>query len=252
MNYEYGRVKNLSEAETKAMKENRLVPVIASTSTKDRSGDILNMEGWDLTNFKSNPIIGYQHNVYGAGMCEPADSPDQIIGKGVNPRVEDGALMIDIQFKEKGRSELADKVFEDMADGYLNAVSVGFLAKENEEGDHFRKGDEKKGEDPEGKYFFGQELLELSVVNLPDNPTALRRGIKSQTTKTMAFLRKMTGLSFGEIENLTVKDAVDMIENPKKSKAKNIPEKPKKVTETKKEIKSIYEMKMEIYAKHMK
>jgi len=81
MNYEYGRVKNLSEAETKAMKENRLVPVIASTSTKDRSGDILNMEGWDLTNFKSNPIIGYQHNVYGAGMCEPADSPDQIIAK---------------------------------------------------------------------------------------------------------------------------------------------------------------------------
>lgn len=213
----YGHVKQLTDAERKEMKESRIIPVVASTATKDRSGDILNMKGWDLEHFKANPIIGYQHNVYGAGMCEPADTPDQIIGKGINPRVENDQLLIDIKFKPKGRSELADKVFEDMSEGYLNAVSVGFLAKENEAGEHYRKGDASKGEDPNGKYFFGQQLLELSVVNIPDNPTALSRSLKSQTTNAISFIRKKTGLKFGEIEKMTVGDVIELLETGKKS-----------------------------------
>lgn len=212
----YGKVKQLSEAEKKANEKERIIPVVASTATKDRSGDILNMQGWELDNFMANPIIGYQHNVYGAGMCEPADSPDQVIGKAVSARVEGDELLIDIKFKPKGRSELADKVYEDMRDGYLNAVSVGFVAKENEKGEHYRKGDAEKGEDPSAQYFFGQELLELSVVNLPDNPTALRRSLKSQTTNALSFIRKKTGLKFGEIEKMTVGDLIDLVETGKK------------------------------------
>lgn len=216
MNNIYGKVKQLSEADKKANEKERIIPVIASTATKDRSGDILNMEGWELDNFMANPIIGYQHNVYGAGMCEPADTPDNIIGKAISARVEDNQLLIDIKFKPKGRSELADKVYQDMVEGYLNAVSVGFMAKENDKGQHYRKGDPENGEDPTAKYFFGQELLELSVVNLPDNPTALRRSLKSQTTNALSFIRKKTGLKFGEIEKMTVGDLIDLVETGKK------------------------------------
>jgi len=66
-------------AELKDVQEGKYT-FTASTSTKDRHGTVLNMEGWDLEKFNINPIIGYQHELYGA-PCEKSD-PDDVIGTG--------------------------------------------------------------------------------------------------------------------------------------------------------------------------
>lgn len=224
--YRYGKVRKMTKEERKNAIESRIIPVIASTSDKDRHGSILNQANWQLENFRANPIIGYQHNVYGGNMCGEKESPDDIIGKGINARVEGGDLLVDIQFKPEGRSELADKTFSDMAEGYLNAVSVGFLPVPDEEGNNSRMGNRDLGEDPTIEYFFGQELLELSVVNIPSNPAALQNSLRKQTDNAILFVRKATGLGFGDIEKMTIGEVVKMIESPNKKQLKE-PEFPK-------------------------
>ena len=54
--------------------------------------------------------------------------------------------------------------------GSINAVSVGFAATEP---GHW--GQERAGEDPDVYYYNGQELMEVSVVNVPSNPDAVKR-----------------------------------------------------------------------------
>ena len=45
---------------------------IASTSDPDRHRTVLNQGNWKLDNYRNNPIIGYQHNLYG-DMCNAPD-----------------------------------------------------------------------------------------------------------------------------------------------------------------------------------
>jgi phage head maturation protease len=42
------------------------------------------------------------------------------------------------------------------------------------------KGDEERGEDPNVYYYNGQELLEVSVVNIPANANALKRSMEEE------------------------------------------------------------------------
>lgn len=208
----------MSEEKKQLSLETRTVPFIASTAAVDRHGTVINMDGWSLENFMANPIAGYQHNVYGDGMCQK-DTPDDIIGKWKNIRIEDGKLKMDLQFKPEGRSELADKIFLDVVEGYLNAVSVGFMALEKN-GDEHRMGDPSLGEDPNVKYFYGQELLEVSVVNIPANPEALRRSLRDQTSTALSFIQRKTGLKFSEIEKMSVSQVMDALEGKKWTETK--------------------------------
>jgi phage head maturation protease len=41
-------------------------------------------------------------------------------------------------------------------------------------------GDEERGEDPKVYYYNGQELLEVSVVNIPANANALKRSMEEE------------------------------------------------------------------------
>ncbi|MGJ1042744.1 HK97 family phage prohead protease, partial [Staphylococcus epidermidis] len=98
------------------------------------------------------------------------------MGKG-RAYVEDGKLRVDITFEPKEFNELAEKVYQKILFGSLKAVSVGFLPV----GDgHWGEGEEsRKGANPTW-YYDGQELLEVSVVNIPANPNAVRvKGLDS-------------------------------------------------------------------------
>ena len=57
--------------------------------------------------------------------------------------------------------------------GSINAVSVGFIPVGK---GAWGKGDEAPGEPNETYYYAGQELLEISVVNIPANGNALKKG----------------------------------------------------------------------------
>lgn len=167
----------------KADDGSRKMTFVASDGTRDSAHTVLNVKGWDLKRYNSNGIVGYQHKVYGS--WEATDNPDNIIGKG-RAYVEGDKLMLDVEFEPEGMNELADKIWKKLEFGTLKAVSVGFrpLGK-----GMWGKGDEAPGEANETYYYAGQELLEVSVVNIPANPNALKRSA-DLVEEELAELRK--------------------------------------------------------------
>ena len=156
------------------IEETRTVTFIASTSSVDRHGTVLNQENWDLKNFNNNPIIGYQHNVYGSGE---APNPDDQLGSArayfetvKKASGDEQQLLVHIAFEPKEINPLAEKIFRKVLHGSLRAVSVGFVPLADTNGGY--------GESREGNFhYFGQELLEVSVVNIPSNPDAFKRSL---------------------------------------------------------------------------
>ena len=157
----------------KVDEETRTVEFVASDNSVDSYGTVLPVDKWDLTRYQNNGIVGYMHDVYGDSWTKSAD-PDDVIGKGV-AFVEDEKLVVRITFEPKELNEKADKIFRKLQFGSLHAVSVGFRATAKG-----HKGDEERGEDPNVYYYGGQELLEVSVVNIPSNANALKRALEEE------------------------------------------------------------------------
>ena len=153
----------------KKNEDTRTITFVASDGSRDSAHTVLNQDGWKLDRFNKNPVIGYNHDIYGGWS---GNDVDKVIGKG-NAYVEDKKLMVDITFEPKEINELAEKVYQKILFGSLNAVSVGFLPVGK---GAWGKGDEAPGESRETYYYAGQELLEISVVNIPANANATRKG----------------------------------------------------------------------------
>ena len=160
--------------------DTRTVTFVASDGSRDSAHTVLNQKGWKLDRFNANPVIGYNHRVYSAWETKDVDF---VIGKG-RAYVEDGKLMVDITFEPKEINELAEKVYQKVLFGSLNAVSVGFvpLGKGT-----WGKGDEGPGEQNETYYYAGQELLEISIVNIPANPNATKKGAEGDVDELEEF-----------------------------------------------------------------
>lgn len=149
----------------------RKMTFVASDGTRDSAGTVLNQNGWKLERFNNNGIIGYQHKVYGS--WSDTDNPDNVIGKGF-AYVKDGKLMVDVEFEPAEINELAEKIYQKLLFGSLKAVSVGFIPVGR--GQWGKDEESLDGKNPT-YYYAGQELLEISVVNIPANPNALKKGL---------------------------------------------------------------------------
>lgn len=134
--------------------ENRKMTIVGSSELLDRDREVLKAEGWDLNNYKKNPVVLFGHNSF-----EPP------IAKAVGLKVEEGNLIFDLEFPEKGVHPFADMIFKLYEGGFMNAASVGFIPKEWTDG-------EGTPESPRRTYT-KQELYELSLVPVPANPEAL-------------------------------------------------------------------------------
>ena len=158
----------------------RTITFVASDGTRDSEGTVLNPDGWDLTRFNKNSVIGYQHDIYGW-----SDDPDKVIGKG-RAYVEDKKLMVDITFEPADMNPLAEKIYRKILWGSLRAVSVGFrpLGK-----GAWGKGDEAVDGTNPTYYYAGQELMEISVVNIPANPNAVVKSLDKAISEELAALR---------------------------------------------------------------
>lgn len=173
-------------------KDSRRITFIASDSTRDSHGTVLNQEGWSLDRFNKNGIIGYQHKVYGG--WDDTENPDNVIGKG-RAYTKDGKLYVDVDFEPKEINELADKIYNKLLFGSLKAVSVGFLPMGK---GSWGKGEEAlDGENPT-YYYAGQELLEVSVVNIPANPNALKKSIEARDEEMAELRRQATPEPVGD------------------------------------------------------
>ena len=92
---------------------------VLSDETPDRYGDVLSADGWELSNFKKNPIALFNHN---------SSFP---IGKWKGLNVENDALRGHLELAPAGTSERIDEIRKLVEAGILRAVSVGFLPVES-------------------------------------------------------------------------------------------------------------------------
>lgn len=144
--------KRYTKAEIIEKKDDRFVAV-ASSAKEDRHGEIVSVEGWDIKNYKKQPRIlwAHDHSIPAIGKATKV----WIDGKGKGAK-----LMFEMVFQEV--TELGRAAKKLVEDGFIDTFSVGFLPREME-----------------GNTFTEQELLEISLVNVPANPEAMIRAYKS-------------------------------------------------------------------------
>jgi HK97 family phage prohead protease len=124
---------------------------VLSDASVDRMGDLIEQDGWELANFKRNPIALFNHN------------KDAIVGRWHDLRVEKGELRGHLELAPKGISARIDELRGLVEAGILKAVSVGFKPSQAR----------PRGKDLQGVVFEKMELLETSLVSVPANPNAL-------------------------------------------------------------------------------
>jgi Escherichia/Staphylococcus phage prohead protease len=136
--------------------EARTMRFVASDESVDRYGDIIRASGWQLENFRKNPVLLFAH-----------DSRQPPVGQVPSIEVVETELIAECLFRPEGDSQLSDDVWRAVEGGFLRAVSVGFTPT----------GPVNELVDSTGNWtgyeFTSQELLELSVVPVPANPQAL-------------------------------------------------------------------------------
>ena len=150
--------KILENCEVKKVGE-RQYEFTASTADMDRDGEVIDVSGWDLKNFKKNPVIMFAH-----------DYRTLPIGRATKIGVREGKLVNNVEFPPEGTYEFADIVERLVGAGFLKTESVGFMPKKWEDGDG--------GEKTPRRTYTKQELLEISIVPVPSNPNALMNAVK--------------------------------------------------------------------------
>lgn len=205
--FAFGSIREFDRAKAE---ETRTVEFIISSSARDRHNSILNMKGWQLDNFNRNPIVGYQHNVYGGNMCNAAN-PDDVLGPG-RAFLEDDLLIGEVTFETKDINPQAEKIFRKVLNKTLRATSVGFL--EVGDGKMKKTLDESGNVIDEVYMFAGQELLEFSIVNIPSNPEAVGRSLANHTEAALGYLMRFMPehVSMRDVRKMTIQEVLDNIE----------------------------------------
>jgi phage head maturation protease len=127
---------------------------VLSDESVDRMGEVINADGWDLSEFKAdrNPIALFNHNA------------NAIIGHWENVRIVGKQLLARIVF---GSTQVAKDARSDFEEGHLRAASVGFSPIEKEPIN-------AKADPHFGPFrYLRQQLVECSLVAVPANANAL-------------------------------------------------------------------------------
>ncbi|MGO1121223.1 HK97 family phage prohead protease [Rhodovibrionaceae bacterium A322] len=136
--------------------------VTLSTDAPDRDGDRVRLGGWDLENFKRNPVVLWAH-----------DTTLPPVGKVCDLFQDGDSLKARIAFTPKEVNPFGYMTYQLYAGGFLQGVSVGFRPKKWQP----LSVEDQAAQAAEGKAvgvdYLQQELLEVSCVPLPANPQAL-------------------------------------------------------------------------------
>ena len=147
---------------------------IASSEIEDRQGEIVKQAGWNLKNFKDNPVLLYMHD-----HTKPIGKATRIwVDKsGTKPLLKFKGFISDATDELKGYKKLVE-------DGILNSFSVGFRPLEME-----------------GNEIIKSELFEISLVSVPANPEARLLAMKS--LEDAGFDSKVINKVIGEESEVT-------------------------------------------------
>ena len=128
---------------------------VMSDETVDRVGDVIVAKGWNLDEFRKNPIALFGHD------------HQNIIGTWESVQVAGKQLVGRLKLAKEGTSELVDTVRSLVEQRILRSVSVGFQPQEME------PMKDKSGRPTGGYKFMKSALHECSLVAVPCNPNAL-------------------------------------------------------------------------------
>lgn len=196
--FDFGQIEKLKKAE----KENGTFDVIISTEDVDRSGEIVRQNGWDLANYKNNPIVLWGHDYYGLpiGICTETYKTEShgvpalgakgiFFGADINPLAQQVRRMYDYGIKSGFNVGCT--------------TSVGFIPKDF---------------DPDNRNIITKsELLEFSFVPVPAN-----QGVGPAEGRKLTFAEARTlgldlvgmrqkGLDFAETAGFIPKSLNDTI-----------------------------------------
>ncbi|HLY58248.1 MAG TPA: HK97 family phage prohead protease [Stellaceae bacterium] len=125
-----------------------------SDNSVARDGCTIATSGWDLANYRKNPVVLFSHD---------AEQPP--VGRTSLIYTSGDALYGTVTFADAETYPFADTIFRLVKGLFLNAVSVAWLPIEwKYSTDRSRQG---------GIDFLKQELLEISVVPIPAAPDAI-------------------------------------------------------------------------------
>jgi len=186
----------------KAGTDDDTVSWVMSDFTLDRDKERIDPSGWDLKQYKKNPVVLWSHDV-----MRPA------IGRVVSPRVSNGALRGKVQFVPKEIDEFGWQIGQKVKAGFLSAGSVGFRPIKVEMVDP-----ETEPKEEARAIIRKAELFEFSVCNVPANPAAQPERpaepgkSEEPSAETMEAMEatergevlKSTEDLFGELEELAV------------------------------------------------
>jgi hypothetical protein len=187
--------------------ETRTVEFVISNEKRDRHGTVLRAKGWQLDNYKRNPVVGYQHTIHGSMFSEP--NPDSVIGRS-EVFFEGDNLIGRVTFEPPEINPLAEKIFQKVKFGSLRSASVGFMPTGEPT---YGTGKEARGKENETMYFPGQELMEWSIVHIPSLASANKREYSDEMDEFLLNASQaMEGkLKPEELRKMTIEGIVRMV-----------------------------------------
>lgn len=144
--------------------------VVISTAHVDRQGESVTQNGWDMTFYKSNPVVLWAHDY--------ASLP---IGMAEKTYTENEQTIAEGKFAPADANPFAQQVRKLYDLGMVRATSVGFIPRE------FSKDN--------NAVITKAELLEFSFVPVPANPYALTMSQIKELNLDMTLL-KTKGMEF--------------------------------------------------------
>jgi HK97 family phage prohead protease len=162
------------------------VPWTFSTFDLDRFDERVDPQGWELSQYKNNPVIQWAHRF---------DIP--AIGRSDELITDDKGLHGTIVFNDKEYDSFGWSIGERVKHGVLRAGSVGFRILEIE------LPSKEAQADGTSLIFRRQELLEFSICNVPANPFALQgrreegEGRKGREGLSSGALSSERGFDYG-------------------------------------------------------
>lgn len=147
--------KYLTGTVTKAVvdQEAGIYEATITTDDVDRQGEIVVPTGMKADSFMANPVVLWAHD-YSAPP----------VAKALSLNVTANSVVSRFQFPPAGQSAKADEIHALWDGGYINTVSIGLIVLAMDE----------KAPRPT---ITSWELLEFSLVPVPANASALRRGL---------------------------------------------------------------------------
>ena len=175
-------------------KKDRFITFVASDETVDSYGDILRVDGADLSRYKS----GSGAFITSHDISDISGSAGVIVkawkAKNVDGSPEGKAVLVTVYFPTAEEDPDADRIFKKYKARTLNAVSVGFTPIEY----HIPKDEAERKALGLGKWgieFRKWAPCELSAVTVPANPNALmKRGINAENSSYAELLQTVKEL----------------------------------------------------------